>query len=504
MLSSSSALEMLLFSPGSPRFSLAGRLSSITASPPVFFPSPNSLVQPEADIGLQSPGSISEMSDAKITYADILASSHTFDWPTTPRLGAGPQLPDQLHSEGGKSSHESSAAKRCLTARRDSSDGRCASFSQVLFPFLSAEVCACSALLKLIVLTSYQPRASEGVHISPVDLFHPTVGLGLGLTLPLSLVEVSDESLPLSPSPIAEPTRHVSSGSSKSVETTAPTAVVASTSSAVEPPVITSSSGRYAGLGHGLPPHLRAPQAARPRLPSIPEDAAITNTSVPVNKLAQHAGLGLGRPSVLRKAAYEAASSSSSSAPVPAPTADTESKAAITATPLKTRIQSTVHELFSTRKFPKRALFAIPEARSREASTEAGEKKGAKGKGREMNDKSERKAGQQQHGAQSQRSAHSNGEGSASIGPRLQMSPMMRLAAQSVLEEERKLRKKAEKRARAQHEEVRPVVMSPMMRFASLAVQELEEEKAAARELKEKEKTQRRQAGKEKRFLFLF
>ncbi|KAJ6587213.1 hypothetical protein DFH09DRAFT_1142903 [Mycena vulgaris] len=417
--SSSTGLEaLLLYSPGSPRFSVAGRLSYSAAPPHSFFQSPPTSPQPEADIGLHSPRSLSDLSNARVTYSDLIASSQCFEWPSTPQLGAGPRVPVQHKMNGGKPSVAeqgvtSSPRKRL---RRSLSGGRCASISQLLSsPSLSIN-----------------SNAFEGIEICPINIFSPAagVGLGLGLTMPPSLVTVprsTDEftiipiteiapgslsSLSASPpeSPAYSPNSSYASDSSESPSpiTEFPPRFPAFNpplSAAVWEPIAPASPTdagqiKYEGLSHGLPSHMRG--GARARLSSIPEEETDVKGTPSPTKLAQHAGLGLGLPSSLRAAAQQPASTSPKA-------------------PFKSRLQSTVQELFSTRKFAKRPLFSIPEARSREASAEAAkpEEKG----------KAKTQAGQQQ---QQERKPSA----------RPHMSPAMRLAAESILEEDRKFRKK--------------------------------------------------------------
>jgi hypothetical protein len=147
---------------------------------------------------------------------------------------------------------------------------------------------------------------------------------------------------------------------------------------------------------------------------------------------------------------------------------------------MKSRLQSTAHELFNTRKFVKRVLFPIPEARSREASAEGHAHATTEGIEKGMG-KTAAAVDQQQ---QQQRQTSS----------RLQMSPAMLLAAQSILEEDKKFRKK-------EGLEKSQTTMSPTMRFASQAIQAQEEQRR-------NRKMELRQAGlakkESKKFRFLF
>jgi hypothetical protein len=134
LLSPSTGLESLLLrTPRTPRFSVAGRLSYPTADHSSFLSSPNS-PQLESDIGLQSPSSLSSLSNARVTYSDLFASSQNIDWPSTPMLGAGPRITVQSQGQAGKSSGEqyTSDSRRRLAGRSSFSQGRCASILQVL------------------------------------------------------------------------------------------------------------------------------------------------------------------------------------------------------------------------------------------------------------------------------------------------------------------------------------------------------------------------------------
>ncbi|KAJ6594221.1 hypothetical protein B0H19DRAFT_1094497 [Mycena capillaripes] len=399
--SSSTDLEsLLLSSPKSPRTFIAGRLSY----PAIRLPSSLNSPQLESDIGLQSPTSLSDLSAAQVTYSDLVASSHHVAWPSTSILGAGPRVTVPHQEDGGKSSNDkgtSGSTKRPTAPKRSFSNGWCASILQVL--------------------ASPQTSNVEGVEICPIDIFNRAsgVGLGLGLTAPLSLVDVprSTDEYTLIPikevapgslsrsSPEASSPHFTASSPDINYAAASPSPIATIPVPTAVPTPATAPQTKYEGLGHGLPSHMR--DGARMRLPSIPEEVA---ASAPTNKVGQHAGLGLGLPSSLRNGVRTHASEPSSSPR--------------TLAPLKSRLQSTVHDLFSTRKFPKRNLFSIPEVRSPEMSAgghphtaaAAGEEKG----------KTRAAAEQQQR----------------KPTPRPQMSPVMLLAAQSVLEEDRKFRKK--------------------------------------------------------------
>ncbi|KAF7376423.1 hypothetical protein MSAN_00057800 [Mycena sanguinolenta] len=232
------------------------------------------------------------------------------------------------------------------------------------------------------------------------------------------------------------------------------------------------TQAKYAGLGHGLPSHMRA---SRKRLSSIPEEVEAT-----IN-VSQHADLGLGHPSsVLRQTVQKHSSSSpqQNSAPALSPRAKT---------PFKSRLESTVHQLFSTRKFGKRTLFSIPEARSPDAVAEA--ENGSKGRTASWVEQQQRQLQQKQQRMSSASSTDTDTSPSPSSS-RLQMSPIMLLAAQSIMEEDRKFRKKEGL------EGVAP--MSPTMRLASQMVELQEEERKL-------QKLQKKQAGMaSKKFKFLF
>jgi hypothetical protein len=142
------------------------------------------------------------------------------------------------------------------------------------------------------------------------------------------------------------------------------------------------------------------------------------------------------------------------------------------------RLESTMHELFGARKSAKRPLDPIAEARSREPSAE-----GSAGKEKESNGRTASWVEQQQQ----QREQRKPSPGS-------RMSPAMLLAAQSILDEERKLRKK-------QGLDKVAAPMSSAMRFVSQVVEEQEEQRR-------REKAEQKQASlpraQSKKFKFLF
>ncbi|KAJ7165477.1 hypothetical protein C8R43DRAFT_1164715 [Mycena crocata] len=189
----------------------------------------------------------------------------------------------------------------------------------------------------------------------------------------------SDSGSLVSPSQVAQRVRTVFNSSNAVLST--PAAVPASAS---EP-----RQSTYGGLGHGFPSHLRD-SGSYTHLPSIPEDRPLDIYHTP-RKPAQHAGL----PSPPRRA----------DAPLPSASVSAH-------IPLRKRLLTTVHGLFSPRRAAKRPVFSIPEFRSQEASAAQSTVKGT---------------GQQQPAPQR---VHTP------------MSPMMLLAAQSILEEDRKCRKK--------------------------------------------------------------
>ncbi|KAJ7091108.1 hypothetical protein C8R44DRAFT_990445 [Mycena epipterygia] len=489
--STSTGLEsVLLCTPRSPRFSVAGRFSYSTSSFAQLADSP----ELESDIGLQNPRSPSDLSNTRITYSDVLASSHCFTWPSSPELETSARVPVQRQADapaGGKSSMENKVASG--SRRRRGPVGWCAPISQFLFsPSFSFETNAVEICVPISQFLSSPslPFETNAVEICAIDIFSQTagVGLGLGLTMPLLLVQSprSTHELTVVPSTAAQGSICSSASTSPSVSSTAsspsfiyptdplaplsppprfspvfnstPSAVVSESPSPVpaSPADPSPSPTKYDGLGHGLPSHMRG-SASRLRLSSIPEEEPEAKLAPAPIKLAQHAGVGLGLPPALRSTVQKKPNSPASP----------QTK------PLKSRLQSTVHELFSTRKFAKRPLFSIPEARSREVSAEEHEARG------------------------SAVNATEKGKGKAPAVPH--MSPAMRLAAQSIIEEDRKFRKK-EGLARGP-------TMSPTMRLAAQMVRD-----EHLREEQEQEKKSWRKAGpgsgseraQKSRFKFLF
>ncbi|KAJ7747228.1 hypothetical protein B0H16DRAFT_1555155 [Mycena metata] len=299
----------------------------------------------------------------------------------------------------------------------------------------------------LCLLSQLINSSQTGSEIRPINLFSRETGVGLGLTGPLPLVEVprsTDEfnlipitdvapDTPDSSSPAQSPASAEESSSSPS-----PTPASLSPSPVVEPPTASASNSSTVPAGT-LARHTHPPPAP---------------AATKVN--AQHAGLGLGLPSALRQALQKQASptpaASSSSSPAASPTAAK-----------KWRLHSTVHELFSTRKFQKRALFSIPEIRPRETSAEA-----TKSAGVVEEPRSARSTSTEQERRPSQR---------------LRMSPAMLLAAQSILDEDKKFRRKEgldkpstlKKRGGVRAPTPTPTaktMMSPVMRLASQVEQE--------------------------------
>ncbi|KAJ7602088.1 hypothetical protein DFH06DRAFT_1398917 [Mycena polygramma] len=186
----------------------------------------------------------------------------------------------------------------------------------------------------------------------------------------------------------------------------------------ISAPAAVLAPSKYAGLSYGVPSHMHV-SGTRRRLASISEEEVECTFSPPVMKAVQHTDLGRNIPSEVRKdgQCLKAADEPLTS-PIPSPR---------TAAPLKSRLISTMQKLFNTRKFAKRTLLAIPEARCREPS--------AREKG------------------------SSNGA---------QMSSVMLMAAQSILEEDRKFRKK---------ERMSEVPRSSTARLASQVLQVQEEER---------------------------
>ncbi|KAJ7902163.1 hypothetical protein B0H14DRAFT_2670204 [Mycena olivaceomarginata] len=406
MLSSpSTRLEsLLLCSPRSPCFPVA-RLSYPTDTSP-YLPSARS-PQLESDIGLQSPSSFSSLSSARLTCSDLTSLSQHLDISSTPKLRAGPRVSE---GEAGKSDKKQTGDSRRRIAARTAgpSQWRCASISQVL----------ASSPLPYV----------EGTEIRAVDIFSQGfgAGLGLGLTTPLTLVDTPRSTDEYRLIPITE----VAPGSFSRPKPV-------SDASSSQQLVWSETSGpafihAYAGLGHGLPSHMRG---ARARLSSIPEEVeAKTMAALPIidDEASQHTRRGLGFPSVLRQAVQRHASPSASG---PAPASSPR--------PLMSRLESTMHELFSARKSAKRPLDPIAEARSREPG----------GKEKESNGRTASWQREQRKPSPSSR-----------------MSPAMLLAAQSILDEERKLRKK-------QGLDKVAAPMSSAMRFVSQVVEEQEEQR---------------------------
>ncbi|KAJ7165479.1 hypothetical protein C8R43DRAFT_986499 [Mycena crocata] len=211
----------------------------------------------------------------------------------------------------------------------------------------------------------------------------------------------SDLKSSASPSPVAKrPASHPSdSGSSVSPSQVAQTVFNSSNALLSTPAAVPASASeprqlKYTGLGHSLPPHSRDSVSydSYTHLPSIPEDRPLDIYHTP-RKLDQRAGLGAPRNS-----------------PSP-PSPSTSVSAHI---PLMKRLQTTIHGLLRTRRLVKRPLFSnsIAEFRSREVSV------------------TQSKVNWKAVPGQQQQRVHTT------------MSPMMLLAAQSILEEDRKIRKK--------------------------------------------------------------
>ncbi|KAF8210654.1 hypothetical protein K438DRAFT_1959886 [Mycena galopus ATCC 62051] len=407
--SPSSSLESFLLH--SARLPVAGRFSY----PPAISSSPTSANSPqsEADIGLQNPGSRSRLSSAKVNYLDLASSS-------TPAVGDGSRVSAKRQVDEGKSNDRQIKSPRRRVAARSTFEWRGASISQVL--------------------GSPPPSSkAEGVEICAINIFSQDVGcgLGLGLTIPPTLAKVPRSTDEKRIIPITE----VAPGSLSSPNSSSqlPTS---STAEIPTPTRATAAQAKYPpGLGNGRPP-----RASRTRLSSIPEGIEAHPIDAPL-----HAELGLGLPSVLHQAVQPASSSSQTPAS-PRPKM-----------PFKARLESTVHQLFGG-KFAKRALCANPGARSPSV-----EEKGCKGRTASWVQQ------QQQHRQSSAPSPIASpiptpmptaNPTPTPIPRRAQMSPMMLLAAQSVMEDQRKFRKK----------EKITSPMSPMMRLASQVVDELQEE----------------------------
>lgn len=349
-----------------------------------------------------------------------------------------------LPSTSGQSSIEpgvTSTLRRRKFAARDSFRGRCASTSQGSF-------------------SSSSPDSLEGIDICPIDPFAGNY-LGLGLTLPLTLADVprsTDEFtiIPItqvapgsfsysrpSPTHLLSPAHHLSflgaldsdsdwSPSSSSIPERQPRFNVINPTiySAIYPAVSDSAlvhradaPNTYEGLGHGRPSHMHD---TRPRLSSIPEEI---RPSPPPTKLAQHVGLGLGLPSVLHDAMQPQVSPEPSSPPAP-----------VAPLSVKARLQSTVHELFTTRKFSKRELHPIPEARSREGSAQGRDATSPSTPPDIAAEDTTNRKSPTVHASQPAEQQERKPSGSGS--ERARASPAMLLAAESILAEDRKLRKK--------------------------------------------------------------
>ncbi|KAJ7664397.1 hypothetical protein DFH06DRAFT_1392097 [Mycena polygramma] len=187
-------------------------------------------------------------------------------------------------------------------------------------------------------------------------------------------------------------------------------------SASISEPVAVLAPSKHAGLSNGMPSYMHVSRTRR-RLGSIPEEEVECKFSSPSIKTGHHADLGPSLATEVRKHAQcQMAASQSPPSLIPSPR---------TAAPLKSRLKATMQKLFNTRTFAKQTQLAIPEARSREAS--AGEKSNS-----------------------------------------AKMSSVMLMAAQSILEEDRKLRKK---------ERVSEVPRSSTMRLASQVLQVQEEQR---------------------------
>ncbi|KAJ7072030.1 hypothetical protein C8F01DRAFT_1102250 [Mycena amicta] len=380
--SSSSALleSVLIFTPGSPRFSVAGRLSYLAASnsPHMFFTSKHSTIQqPESDIGLQSPGTISAVSDARVTYSDLAASSSS-SWDATPDLGVQPRTQPRT----------SRSSRRRSSLRMDVTDGKCASIEQVMSTSISD---------------------AGVIEIRPMDLFHRGLGVGLGLSMqipvsskaPRSASCQSDESRIV---PIIE----VPKGS-LAAQRLGPDVKLEPTQSHTDIP----TTPRRPSLVHsnGLVEALR-------RLSEQPTPTM--GTTAPPQTVFTGLGLGLGvgphiLPQLCRNFESDAEETEDDSdieiilntkSPEPVPTKAQQHEKLGRGFPRRSRLRDTRNPDTTSN----RTLFIIPEARSASTSRDGSV------------------------------AAHT----SKSPEPRAQpgMSPIMLLAAQSFLEEDKKFRKK--------------------------------------------------------------
>ncbi|KAJ7666653.1 hypothetical protein DFH06DRAFT_1322626 [Mycena polygramma] len=163
-------------------------------------------------------------------------------------------------------------------------------------------------------------------------------------------------------------------------------------SASISAPVAMLAPSKYAGLSDGMPSYMHV-SGTRRRLGSVPEGEVECKFSSPSIKTGHHADLGPSLATEVRKHAQcQMAANQPPTSLIPSPR---------TAAPLKSRIKATAQKLFNTRKFAKRTQLAIPEARSREPSA-----------------------------------------GETSLPNGAKMSSVMLMAAQSILEEDRKLRRK--------------------------------------------------------------
>ncbi|KAF7321914.1 hypothetical protein MKEN_00713600 [Mycena kentingensis (nom. inval.)] len=376
--SSSTALleTFVLLSPGSPRFSVAGRLSYSMSSnsPHAFFSPPSkSSPEPESDIGLQSPRTIAAVCTIPITHANLVASSRT------------PPIPSRAHRRASRVRHSSSSFRR-----RDATDGRCASISQILATDID------EALIEICPRNLFKCGQATGLGLSiqiPLPTPKPTarcsseedcIVVPIIDVAPGSLATASSEDnrsiVPVARSMSSESSLHplgvkISSQScSLSVDKSAVPATVPS------PP---STEQVFSGIGLGL---------GEPGAPQE-EDADGADADM-IAKEKQHVQLGLGLPSTFREREQAVSKKQSVSSPAASPTATNRTT--------KARVQST------NVQDRKRTLFVIPETQATKPAA--------------LN------------------LAIPTNSSSPTAPPSL--SPVMLAAAQSILAEDRKFRKK--------------------------------------------------------------
>ncbi|KAJ7282928.1 hypothetical protein C8J57DRAFT_1710989 [Mycena rebaudengoi] len=441
--SSATCLEtLLLSSPPVAHPSASGQSSYSSRTTGRFFIySPTPSPEVGSDIGLQSPRTLSDLSNVKVTYSDLVASSQSSDWPSTPKLGAGPRISRNKAAECPSRQQIATDMRRLLKSRRTLCGERCTEIPQLVARPRQPEP------------SSFTSDFFHGTPIVPIDIFSPAAGIGLGLGRPVPLpsiprsteefhiipiIDVAPGSISWSASTSPGPSNDTSALRSYEPVLLASPSPIAQLprrfsvfDSFSTPPSETSdsqhdaflasakadlSNTKYNGLGHGLPSRMRSSSdGARPRMPSISESEAgdsdeeeeeeveivINGVRVGPSKQAQQAGLGLGLPSTLRSALGKIHQSPDSS-------------------PEQAEATRHAHNLRSA----KRVLFSIPEVRSREASAEEREKR-----------REERKNVEQQK-------PKPNREKAKEEPVYRRMSPAMRLASEAVRREDEKFRKK--------------------------------------------------------------